>query len=77
MPSPDEAGRAQLLDQRPRELGPLPVAVDDRQHLLVHEPASPLQVVKLRGGELLAEHEVVGAEGFSEASFETHGGLLR
>jgi hypothetical protein len=33
LPVTDESRRAELLDQRPRELRALPVAVDHRQHL--------------------------------------------
>ena len=31
------------LGQRPGELGALPVVIDDRQHLVVHEPADPFR----------------------------------
>ena len=46
-PVADDAQRAELLDQRPGELGPLPVAVDHRKHLLVDEGAGALEVAEL------------------------------
>jgi hypothetical protein len=35
----DQSGLAQLLDERPGELRPFPVAIDDREHLVVNERA--------------------------------------
>jgi hypothetical protein len=45
----DDAELAQLLDQRPGELGPFPVVVDDRQHLVVDEVPGAPPVVALLG----------------------------
>ena len=43
----DEADASELLDQRPGELGALPVVVDLGQHLLLDEGAGAGQVVQL------------------------------
>ena len=58
----DDAKAAHLLDQRPRELGALPVAADHRQHLGVDEGPGDLQVLALGGGQLVAKAEVVGPQ---------------
>ena len=58
----DDAERAHLLDELPRELRPFPVAVDDGQHLGVDERPGALQVVPLGIGQLVAQAEVVGAQ---------------
>ena len=70
----DDAELGQLLDQRPGELGPLPVAVDDRQHLVVDEVAGAPPVVALLAGELVGDAEVVGAQ--RPADVLVHGVLL-
>src|SRR5947207_6733780 len=57
----DHAELAELLDERPGELGSFPVAVDDRQHLVVDEGPGAAQVVQLLPGELIGDAEVVGA----------------
>jgi hypothetical protein len=48
--------------ERPRELGPLPVVVDDREHLLIDEPARAQERLPFGLVELLADEEVVGDE---------------
>ena len=52
--------------ERPRELGALPVVVDDRQHLLVDEAAGAHERLPIGVVELLADEEVVGDEGGAE-----------
>jgi hypothetical protein len=59
---PDDAQLAQRPDQRPRELGAFPVAVDGPQHVLVDELPDPLQVVELLRRQVVGEVEVVGAQ---------------
>jgi hypothetical protein len=56
----------QLLDQVTRELGALPVVVDDRQHLIVNEVPGPIPVVALLRGELVGDPEEVGAAGAAD-----------
>jgi hypothetical protein len=45
----DEAELAESLSERERELGALPEAADDGEHLVVDEAAGALQVVELLG----------------------------
>jgi hypothetical protein len=50
----DDPQLGEFLDQRPRELGALPVAVDHREHVLVDEVAGAFQVAQLLVGQLSA-----------------------
>src|SRR4029077_18538227 len=54
------------------ELRPLPVAVDHRQHLVLHERPGPQQVVELGRAELLAQLEVVGGQRITDVGPEIH-----
>src|SRR4029453_11729585 len=54
-------------DQRPRELRALPIAIDDRQYLVTDEVAGAPQVVALLAGELVADPEVIRAQGPTDA----------
>src|SRR6266567_5407451 len=58
----DDIQRGKFLDQRPGELGTLPVAVDDWQHLVVDEVAGAPQVVQLSTGQLVRDPEIVGTK---------------
>ena len=62
----EQAELGEPAHQRPRELGALPVAVDDGQHLAVDEAPRGDEVLPLLGGELLADLEVVGRERLAE-----------
>ena len=50
----DDVESPHLLDQIPRELGSLPVAIDDRQHFGVDEVSGAFQIVTLSVGQLIA-----------------------
>ena len=58
----DDVEFAQLLDELPWELCPLPVTVDDGQDFGVHEVSGALQIASLVIGQLVAQPEVVGAQ---------------
>ena len=62
----DQAELAEPPEQRPGRLGPLPVLVDLRQHLLVDEAPRAQEVLPLLLGELLADEEVVGGQRLAE-----------
>jgi hypothetical protein len=61
-PVTHELQLGQPLNQRPGELGPLPVPIDDGQHFLVDEVAGPPPGVELGRCELTGDVEVVGAQ---------------
>jgi len=63
----DDSQPGHLLDQRPGKLGPLPVAVDDRQHLVIDEVPGAPPIVAFGRGELVGDAEVVGAERAADA----------
>ena len=72
-PVTDDPDRAELLDQRPRELGFLPVFDDGRVYLGADELSRPREVVRLLRGHLLPEVEVVSAQGVTDADLiEVH-----
>src|SRR5207248_981823 len=47
-------------------LRPFPISGHDWQHLVLHEPASAVEIVALLLGEFRAQQEVVGAERFAD-----------
>ena len=72
-PVTDEACRAELLDDGPGELGPLPVVVDGGQDDVVDELSGPGQIAELVGGELVAQEEVVGGQRIADAGCQVLG----
>ncbi len=62
----DDAELGQPPDQRPADLGPLPVRAGGRHHLLVDEPPDGDEARPLLVGELLADREEIRPEGFPE-----------
>ena len=75
IPSPTMPSSASRLDERPRDLGPFPVVVDDGKDLLVDEVAGPAPVVRLVGRQLVGDAEEVGSTGAS--NIVVHGGPQR
>jgi hypothetical protein len=71
-PVADDAERGQLLDQRPGELRPLPVAVDHREDLGVDELTGPDEIALLLRGERLTQPEVVGSQRLTDAVMQIH-----
>jgi hypothetical protein len=69
-----EAELGDPAQQRPRQLGGLPVLVDGRQHLFVDEPARRDEVLPLLVGELPADMEVVGGQGLAQVGVRQGGG---
>ena len=66
----DQTGGTELLDDRPGELGAVPVLVDLGEYLVVDELPGPGQVLQLVGRELVAEVEVVGVQSVADADLE-------
>ena len=70
---PDDAELGEPFDQRPGQLGALPVVVDGWQDLRVDEPPRGDEVLPLLVAELLADQQVVGGERLTEVCIR-HGG---
>ena len=64
---------AELLDQRPGELGALPVVVDRRAAPRCRRTAGPRAGSPAARGELLAEEEVVGGQAVADAHLQVLG----
>ena len=75
-PVTDEACRAELLDDGPGELGPLPVVVDGGQDGVVDELTGPGQIAELVVGELVAQEEVVGGQRIADAGCQVLGHVV-
>ena len=67
---PHEPQIREPAHQRPRQLRALPVAVDRREHLLVHEAARAQEQLPVGVVELLAQEEVVGGQRRAEPVVE-------
>jgi hypothetical protein len=69
---PDDAKFSQTRDEGPRKLGPLPVPVDHRQHLVVDEPPGRDEPLPFRLAELVADEEVVSRQRLAEMGVRHH-----